>query len=313
MNFDLDKHTILKVVHGSKLYGTNTPTSDTDYKGCAVSPLPYYLGVSKTFEQAEKYENKGADCDEVIYDIRKYCKLAADGNPTILETLFIPEECIIVATELGKLLLENNELFLSQKTFHTHHGFAFSQLKRLENHKAWMRNPLTHQPTREEFGLSDVKIKNDDIGIINVMIEQGIEISGHLNEILNKEKRYQAALKNYQQYQSWFKNRNQERFVSEQKHGYDLKFAVHIIRLYMNCEEILVNHTLNARRPPEDLKILMDIRAGKYSYSDFMNLAKEYEQKCEKAKQHTKLRHTADHDSIDDLCQDIIKKFHNLK
>lgn len=311
MHFDLNKHTILKVIHGSNLYGTNLPGSDVDYKGVAVSPLRMYLGVADVFEQAEKYENKGADCDEVIYDVRKYCKLAMGANPTILETLFVPESCIVTLKKPGKILLDNADAFLSQKAFHTHHGFAYSQLRRLHNHKAWLRNPPKHKPTREEFGLSDSnKIKGADLGIIETLMEQGMQISGALNALLNKEKAYGAALKNWEQYNDWKKNRNPERYVFEEKYGYDLKFATHIIRLYMNCIEILDNETLHARRPPEDLEILLAIRHGAYTYDQFMELSEKYQNLCENAKKHTKLRHAPDGATIDNICQKAIESFY---
>jgi predicted nucleotidyltransferase len=314
MHFDLAKHTILKVVHGSNLYGTNMPGSDIDYKGVAVSPMHMYLGVSETFEQAEKYENKGADCDEVIYDIRKYCKLAMGANPTILETLFIPESCIVELKEPGKILLENANAFLSQKAFHTHHGFAYSQMRRLHNHKAWMRNPPSRSPTREEFGLSDNnKIKGSDLGIINMLMESGHSISGALNDLLNKEKAYGAAKKNWDQYCDWKKNRNPERYVLEERYGYDLKFAVHIIRLYMNCLEILEKQTLHARRPPEDLEVLLAIRYGKYTYDQFLEMSEKYQLLCENAKKCTTLKHAPDGAQIDFICQKTIESFYEEK
>ena len=313
MHFDLKQHTILKVVHGSVLYGTNMPSSDIDYKGVAVSPMKMYLGVADVFEQAEKYANKGAECDEVIYDVRKYCKLAMGANPTILETLFIPEECIVEVKSAGRYLLENADHFLSQKAFHTHHGFAYSQLRRLHNHKAWMRNPPTHKPTREEFGLSDKKIKGSDLGIIDTLLEQGHEISGMLNELLSKEKGFLAATKNWEQYNDWKKNRNRDRYANEEKYGYDLKFAVHIVRLYMNCDEILTRQTLHARRPKEDLEILMAIRHGAYTYDSFIELSEKYQSLCENAKKCTKLRHAPDGDLIDQICQNTIELFYKDK
>lgn len=310
MHFDLTKHTILKVIHGSVLYGTNMPSSDIDYKGVAVSPMRLYLGVSEVFEQAEQCANKGAEADDVVYDIRKYCKLAMGANPTILETLFVPESCIVAEKESGRYLLENANHFLSQKAFHTHHGFAYSQLRRLHNHKAWMRNPPTHKPTREEFGLADKKIKGSDLGIIDTLMSQGHEISGALNALLSKEKAFSAATKNWEQYNNWMTNRNRDRYVLEEKHGYDLKFAVHIVRLYMNCHEILSKNTLHPRRPQEDLEVLMAIRHGAYTYDEFMELAEKHQLLCENAKNSTTLRHAPDGSMIDKICQNAIEIFY---
>ncbi|MBF9672481.1 nucleotidyltransferase domain-containing protein, partial [Streptococcus pseudopneumoniae] len=86
MNFDLDDATILRVVHGSHLYGTNIEGSDRDEKGVCIPPIEYFFGFNSKFEQ---HETKDPDC--AVYDIRKFMSLAANCNPNILEILFVPE------------------------------------------------------------------------------------------------------------------------------------------------------------------------------------------------------------------------------
>jgi predicted nucleotidyltransferase len=75
--------TVLLVRHGSNAYGTNTASSDEDFKGVAIPTKEYFFG-SKRFEQAEL---KAPDPDAVIYDIRKFFSLAADCNPNPLKLL----------------------------------------------------------------------------------------------------------------------------------------------------------------------------------------------------------------------------------
>lgn len=95
----LKENTILLTKHGSHAYGLNTLTSDLDIKGIAIPPREYFLGFLHRFEQAES-----KNPDLVIYDIRKFCTLASDCNPNIIEVLYTDEEDIIQCNDIGDAL-----------------------------------------------------------------------------------------------------------------------------------------------------------------------------------------------------------------
>lgn len=144
----LPARTVFLTRHGSHAYGLATPTSDVDVKGVAVPPTEYYLGFLKRFEQAEC-----AEPDAVVYELRKFMQLAADCNPSVVEVLFTDPEDHLGVTPLGERLLAARDLFLSRKAKHTFTGYAMAQLRRLEQHHRWVRNPPTAPPRREDFGL----------------------------------------------------------------------------------------------------------------------------------------------------------------
>jgi predicted nucleotidyltransferase len=75
----LKDRTIYLTRHGSHAYGTNIPSSDIDIRGIAIAPKPFYLGFSKVFEQAEQ-----KDPDFVIFEIKKFFKLASVANPNAI-------------------------------------------------------------------------------------------------------------------------------------------------------------------------------------------------------------------------------------
>jgi uncharacterized protein len=97
---------------------------------------------------------KGQEYDFTIYNIVKYFHLCMDCNPNMVDSLFVPQNCILHITAVGNLVRENRKLFLSKKAWHTFKGYAFSQ-----THKMATKNPEAgskRKKLREKFGF-DVK------------------------------------------------------------------------------------------------------------------------------------------------------------
>jgi hypothetical protein len=71
------------------------------------------------------------DLDLVAYSLRKYVRLALKGHPTILLMLFVPEDSIIVRTELGTELRGLRPAILSQRAGRGYRGYLRGQKERL--------------------------------------------------------------------------------------------------------------------------------------------------------------------------------------
>jgi predicted nucleotidyltransferase len=148
----IENNTVLIVRHGSHAYGTNTATSDEDFKGIAIPPNDYFLGYSNRFEQAELH---APDPDAVIYDIRKCFILAAECNPNIIEVLHTDPSDHCLVDPIGEIILDHKNDFLSKKIKHTFMGYSVAQLKRIKTHKKWIMNPPKEPPTRASLGLPE--------------------------------------------------------------------------------------------------------------------------------------------------------------
>ena len=131
MTFDVEAHTIYYVRHGSHAYGLNVETSDEDFKGVCLPPLRYQLGFRHEFEQHTEEVCKGAAHDSVVYSLKKFIKLAAGCNPSIIETLFCDERDVIKQTTEGSALRLCRKLFLSRQAYNAFSGYAFSQLEKV--------------------------------------------------------------------------------------------------------------------------------------------------------------------------------------
>jgi len=195
----LQDRTIFFTRHGSHAYGTNIATSDEDFKGVAVPPSEYFHGFTRTFEQAEtkkhkdKKERDKKDAertrlieapedpaasdpslpDVVVYDIRKFFKLAADCNPNIIEVLWADPSDHLICTPAGRRILEARSLFLSKKAKFTFSGYAISQLKRINVHYRWLKSPPAGAPERSEFGLPErTVIPADQLAAANAAVQK---------------------------------------------------------------------------------------------------------------------------------------------
>ena len=175
VGFGVEEGVILLGQSGSHAYGTNTPTSDLDYKGILVPPIRFYTSPFRSVEQvgwklkdgkfhlgAHLSNISGAEEEGTIYALTKFMKLAAACNPNVVELLFTDPAQIVKTTPAGLYLVENRRKFLSQRAGKTFTGYAMSQLKRIETHRRWLMNPPTHAPTRKEFGLPEVEQINPD-------------------------------------------------------------------------------------------------------------------------------------------------------
>jgi len=106
---------------GSRLYGCANPDSDDDRRGFVVEPAPYLLGRKKF----ELFEDK--ESDFVIWSVQKFFHGLTRGSPNVFEILFVPEDQIIEATELGREVLRRREVFLCMGSIIPIHGFAQSE------------------------------------------------------------------------------------------------------------------------------------------------------------------------------------------
>ena len=64
-----------------------------------------------------------------ISGIRKFVNLCKNCNPSVLELLGVKDEHIIYMNEVGRLIRDNRDKFLSKRCFKTYCGYATAQLR----------------------------------------------------------------------------------------------------------------------------------------------------------------------------------------
>lgn len=371
MHFDITEKDILyTVVAGSRLYGTNGPDSDTDYRSVCIAPLNIAWGINQKFESRDEMGKDGVDA--VTYELGKFLKLASECNPNIIELLWVPlDKITFLDSTFQKFVLNNRQLFLSKRAEYTFKGYAHAQLKRITGHLKWLKNPPVGAPDRSSFGLPDVAvIKKDQFRAFLGMMERELfgrlpmwealrredheilwteldkilalwaegrtlvpdnrfsiereddlkfemaakmSVDSNFIEMAKAERDYYWALAQWDQYQSWLKERNAGRAVLEAKFGYDTKHAMHLFRLLRMAKEIARDGIINVDRTDIDADELRDIRFnGSIHYDELEVMAKKEEREVEEAFEKSSLPRQADLEKINKIYLDVCFDKYNL-
>ena len=133
---------LLLVVRGSHAYGTNVETSDTDYAGVFIQSIDDILGNGYK-EQINDDKN-----DIVIYEIKRFLNLLASNNPTVLELLNTPEDCVVYKHPVFDEVLENREKFITKICAKSFGGYGKMQIQKAkgQNKKQnWERDKVTRK------------------------------------------------------------------------------------------------------------------------------------------------------------------------
>ena len=133
---------LLLVIRGSHAYGTNVETSDTDYAGVFIQPIEDILGFGYK-EQINDDKN-----DIVIYEIGRFLQLLSSNNPTVLELLNTPKDCIIYKHPIFDEIINNKEKFITKACKNSFAGYAVQQIKKAkgQNKKQnWEKDKVTRK------------------------------------------------------------------------------------------------------------------------------------------------------------------------
>lgn len=123
---------------GSTMHGVSSGDTgdDIDLMGICVEPPAEVLGLGN-FEQYEYRDRKvnersqEGDTDLVVYGFRKWVKLAATGNPTVIMLLFSDDDKHVKQINgFGLLLRKEFPHFLSQQAGHRFLGYLDGQFRR---------------------------------------------------------------------------------------------------------------------------------------------------------------------------------------
>ncbi len=345
---DVIKNTIFLMTAGSRAYGTNTPESDYDYRGvCIPLDRAYYFGFKK-FEQYEDKENEIViydlrktlqlitDCNPNMVDL-----LYADPSTVNKITpfwervqanrhLFLSKKARFTYTgyayaQLKRIKTHRNYLLNPPKKKPERSDYGLPENEKLvpQDQIGAFQNVLAFlmKDSVQFMHLSDeAKKELDAVDFVGL-----VQAKGQLDDVMAKvqaitgatdswmsalqqEHQYLSALREYQSYQNWQKQRNAKRAELEAKYGYDTKHAMHLVRLMRMGKEILAEGKVNVMRP--DREELLDIRRGAWSYDLVVDYAEKMQTEIADLYETSTLQKEPDRKAIEELCVSLIEEYH---
>ena len=308
---------IFLTLGGSYAYGTNVETSDVDVRGCALNSKNDLLGLS-SFEQVV---NTGTDT--VVYSFNKLVSLLLNCNPNTIELLGCKPEHYFFLSDIGKEMINNRHIFLSQRAAYSFGGYANQQLRRLEN--AIARDALPQAKREEHIKQSMENSMSAFERKYTAFPEGSIKLyTGESNKAeLDREVFADITLTRFpaREFHSMINDMTNIIGCYEKLNGRNRKkdedhlnkHAMHLIRLYLMCLDILEKEEICTYRK-DDREMLLDIRRGKYQMEDgtyskeFFDIVNEYEKRLQYAKKNTSLPKSPDYNVIEQFVMDVNKK-----
>lgn len=304
----LPENLILLGFRGSVAHNMYIPQNDPsgiddkDVMGVYIGPREHYLG----FGRSDVKERFIGEWDAVSYEIRKYIGLLLKLNPNVLSLLWLPDRQLIYQHELGRILRERKQIFVSKAAYHSFNGYAYAQFKR-----------MTHFNQEKQVEMAALeKIISDqgiDLNELNATQEQRQrtftlthktpEVILPLDEII---KQYQGMKARY--YSGGYMGQKRKALVRQ--FGYDCKNAAHLIRLLRMGIEFLVEGELHVERA--DSENLLEIKRGEWSLDKVKEESERLFKLAEEAYVRSTLPARPDHKQAEALCVELVEAFHGL-
>ena len=167
---------------GSNAYGVSNNNSDFDCYGWCIPRriilFPYETGYidgfgqkPEHFEQYQQHhiydEDNKQEYDLTIYNIVKYFQLCMENNPNMVDSLFVPQRCVLSMSPIGQIVRENRHIFLHLGSFHKFKGYSYSQMSKMrEKHVGAKR--LFEFEKEHKLDALEVKDHKELMGLIEL-------------------------------------------------------------------------------------------------------------------------------------------------
>ncbi len=297
-NEHLGNRIIFLTLGGSYSYGTNVDTSDVDVRGCALNSQSDLLGMTN-FEQMVNTAT-----DTTVYSFNKLVQLLLNCNPNTIEMLGCKPEHYFLITDIGREMIDNRKLFISKRAVNSFGGYATQQLRRLENAIARDRLP---QARREEHTLNSMKNAAKWFEEIYTKFDKGSivlytddspredldrEVFANIHLTKYPARDFNSIMNELTNIIGTYDKLNHRNHKKDDNHLN--KHAMHLIRLYLMCLDILENGDIVTYRE-KDHDLLMNIRNGGYQQEDgtyrpeFFEMVSDFEKRLAYAKENTDL------------------------
>lgn len=275
----MDNNIIFSCIHGSHLYGLNTPNSDVDYKGVFVPALrDIILKKDKSEDRSSTGpahgKNLPGDVDRVNFSLHKFLDMACNGDTIALDMIHAPSnpDCVLGSSPHFQYIYDHRHRFYTteMKSFYGYcrkqaakYGIKGSKIHTLEE-------VLKSIPSRMIGRLSDIIDQlpvNEFCRIVHEPVRN--KPDGTLvrfYEVLGSK--YQDSIfitefeSNIKMKLSKYGTRARQAQTND---GVDWKAVSHALRAGYQLKEIFTTHDL--KFPLKERETVLDVKLGRRDFT----------------------------------------------
>jgi hypothetical protein len=267
--------TIVKLMFGSHLYGTNTPDSDQDFKGVFLpSKEQILLGkIPKSIDESTKKENQlkntSKDVDFETYSLHYFIYLACEGETVALDMLHAPDNMIIEKSHIWNLIVAERE------RFYTKNLKAFVGYARRQASKYGIKGSRLNDAQKVLDALKRVNDSTNRCRLLDIwpILPTGEHIFKHppnengerMYEVCGRKIGEKVTLQYAQETVKRFVDNYGERArKAADNEGIDWKAVSHACRAAYQVKQILLENTIVF--PLKEAKFLKSVKCGELDY-----------------------------------------------
>ena len=307
---------IVRIRHGSHLYGTNTPSSDLDYKGVFLpSGRDIVLGrVPKVIDRGtgdDTRKNTVDDIDDQSYPLQKFFDMLVKGDTTATEILFASDDAIELITPEWEYVREQAPGFINRecKGFVGYcrqqankYGIKGSRMAACKGIVDLLAKGMEELGGKTKLGeldpVLDAFCGMHEFSELVPIMSHGQPIM-HLS-VVNRRCGYTTTIKDaHAVYARIYENYGERARMAMTNEGVDWKAMSHAIRVSRQALELLATGRITFPRP--DAEELLAIKLGKFPFSEVGRTLEELLEKVEAAAEISTLPEESDQDAIDRL------------
>lgn len=282
---------IIRMVHGSHLYGTNVETSDLDYKAVYIPDGQDILlqRVKASIHNGSSQErNQPGQEDVESMSLQQFLKLLCQGQTIALDMIFTPENFWVTAPEPEwRAVLSNQDKFLNRqiKAFVGYcRGQARKYAVKIERFRAVedayrffenayrIRGEDPESRIADMAGLEEFLAGNYGSSLENITLCNGTVVP-HVS-VCDTRIPVTASLKEaYAVYARKFNEYGKRVARSAENTAQDWKSMMHAIRVASEAVEFLKTGKLTFPRP--EAEFLLDIRRGKVPFDQVSEMIEQ--------------------------------------
>lgn len=317
-----DELLIYRIEHGSRMYGTSTPQSDTDYKevfvpsGRSILLQSIKEGRASGPEKAANEKNKAGDIDTNSFAVTKLFSMLTKGDIIGWELIFTPSKNILYCHDWYHEILSNYSLFLNRnvkgyvgycRQQANKYGIRGSRIAAVRG----MIDLLNALPPGDKLGDHWAFISGYADAMEHCKIEMilngstGYEIP-HLVCCGKKQPIHNQVKQARDCFQLIFDNYGHRALQAEKNEGIDWKAISHACRVGEQALELLNDHRITFPRP--NAERLLAVKKGEVAYQEVADYLDHLLIEVEAASLSSTLPEKPDQEAINELIIDLHRR-----